>query len=75
VDEKYKKGSILEVFKIKGKKGLQLMIKDYEIGEFSIPLFGTEEILKDLKVGDKIFYRTDRYYNITELFVLAYKHN
>jgi hypothetical protein len=75
MEEKYKKGVILEIFKIKRKRSLQVMIKDYEVGEFSIPLTGTEEILKDLKVGAKIFYKADRYYNITELFVLAYKDN
>jgi hypothetical protein len=73
VAKEYKRGKILEVFKERGKKSLQIMIKDYEIGEFSIPFPERREILKNLKAGDEIVYRADRDYNITELFILAYK--
>jgi hypothetical protein len=73
VAKEYKRGKILEVFKERGEKSLGVIIKDHEIGEFSIPFSGRREILKNLKAGDEIVYRTDRDYNITELFILAYK--
>jgi len=48
------------------------MIKNSEVGEFSLKPNG-KGILKELKAGDNIIYKADRFYTLTEFYILGYK--
>jgi hypothetical protein len=70
--EEYKRGEVIEIIEEKGKKSLRIMIKNSEVGEFSLKPNG-KGILKELKAGDNIIYKADRFYTLTEFYILGYK--
>lgn len=70
--EEYKRGEVIEIFKLRGKKSLRIIIKDNEAEEFLLNPNG-KGVLKELNVGDKIMYKSDRFYTLTEFYILGYK--